>query len=579
MILLGLALVFLITRVLLFFSLEEELIVEGLYIGTIAKDILEGMMMPIWDYQFSSYDGGVLVSAVFLIPFFLIFGQVSLSFAMASIFNNILILAVWYKFLERNFSKSVAGLFGLLYVICPFLYFRWGIVLGGNHAQVVFFYGVWLMMFYEIFFNPKFKSRTSMYWLYILLLGIISGFGMWFCYSMLVLYVPVLIFWYFYSRKISIKTLALYFFGYLVGYSPFFFRANIFGEMVVEEIFSELVVPDVLSRMWWKFKGLFAINSSGETAMYLNLFWVVWFVCTLILIWIKRKTYSRSLSKMFRFRKVDLERPDKMLIIVLFPVIFLVVYLISNFNILYGDTYTQHYRYLMPISVFIFAVIALSIDKLISYDSAVRRKIGMGLLIFCLFLGIRDCILNISIKNFPNTEYAQKSGFSYEMLGTVFAWRHEKFPHEALDLLDKVRPEYRPKAYRGFGYESALLGDQDSLYNWISEPDLKHQYQLGYIIGEGSKFMEGSQLGESYPSLIQDMDPAKQLEYFLRITRLINRFDSKFRSRCFRGLGIQFNVVADEVEDVPNELKSAIGEQYWPDFVKGVNTYRSFQKI
>ncbi len=580
MTLLILSLVFIVSRLFLYFSLKEELIIEGLYIGTLAKDIMESqMVMSFWDYQFSSYDGGVLVSAVFLIPFFILFGQINLSFVLASITNNIIILVVWWFFLQRNFGRTVALLFGLLYVICPFLYFRWGIVLGGNHAQVTFFYGAFLLLFYELWYNPGMADRPRLRNLYIFLLGILSGFGTWFCYSLLVLFVPVGMFWFIHSRKVGFKSMLTFLTGCLIGYSPFFLRIREFGGLVAEEIFGELIVGDVINRFIWKFKGIFNINTSGETVLYINLYWLLCIASLAGLLIIHRHYFAQIAKSLLKPFPAQGREGSKALILIVFPVIFFLVYLISNFNILYGDTYSQHYRYFMPPAPFLFACIAIFVSSFLKSSTILRRRIGVGLLIFCLFLGIRDCILNISIKDFPNTKYAKSRGYSYEMLGTVFCWRFEKNPIRALELLDSVRSEYRGDAYRGFGYELALLEDGNSYRKIIADSQLRHQFQLGFILGEGSKLMDGTQLGESYPSIIQDASRAKQLDYFFRMTALIHRFDTKFKSDCFKGLGIQFNVVSDDADAVPPSLRSAIGAEYWSDFVAGLDSYRSFQKI
>ena len=46
-----------------------------LYIGTIAKELIEGSSLPLFDYQLTHIKGGTLLTGIFVTPFFLLFGQ------------------------------------------------------------------------------------------------------------------------------------------------------------------------------------------------------------------------------------------------------------------------------------------------------------------------------------------------------------------------------------------------------------------------------------------------------------------------------------------------------------------------
>src|SRR3989339_725872 len=138
-ILILLSLIFLALRFLLALSVKEIGNIEIFHIGTIAKDIIEGLIMPFWDYQFSSYDGGTLLSGILVVPFFLLFGQTAFSFYLVAVIFSLGTLILWFLFLKKYFSERVAYIFSVLFIVSPYLFIRSSIVLAANHIQIVFF--------------------------------------------------------------------------------------------------------------------------------------------------------------------------------------------------------------------------------------------------------------------------------------------------------------------------------------------------------------------------------------------------------------------------------------------------------
>src|SRR3989338_10372298 len=75
----GLTILFLILRLaVLFSSLDKIYESEELYSGTIAREIIQGPLIPLWeylDYKVEYFPGGTLVVGILAVPFFLLFGQ------------------------------------------------------------------------------------------------------------------------------------------------------------------------------------------------------------------------------------------------------------------------------------------------------------------------------------------------------------------------------------------------------------------------------------------------------------------------------------------------------------------------
>jgi len=212
-----LSVVFVLFRLPYVFLWQENLPIEVLHIGTIAKDLIEGLIMPLWDYQFSSYDGGLILVGILLIPFFLLFGYTTISYFILAILFSLGTLIIWHIFLRKHFNDRVALIFSLLYIISPLLFTRYSIFLLGSHMEISLFNILTLTIFYDVFFVEETKLTLDRTKRNVFVLGILCGVGTWFCYSFLVTLFIGFLFWYLCSKKLDIPIFISFAGGVLAG--------------------------------------------------------------------------------------------------------------------------------------------------------------------------------------------------------------------------------------------------------------------------------------------------------------------------------------------------------------------------
>ncbi len=160
---------------------------EPIWRGTIAKDLIDGLRASnLFDYEYTSYEGGTLVTGILAVPFFLLFGDSFFSLSLVPISFALLSLILMYHFLFRYFGKNAAIIASFLFIFSPPMYIFRQVCAYGNFTESIFFTIIIFFTFYEIFFHENHKHASSLW----MLLGLISGFGIYFCY---VVFIPVVV--------------------------------------------------------------------------------------------------------------------------------------------------------------------------------------------------------------------------------------------------------------------------------------------------------------------------------------------------------------------------------------------------
>lgn len=573
---------FLVTSFLSIFAVQNIGNIETLYIGTVAKDLTEGLIMPFWDYQFSSYDGGTLACAVIAVPFFWLFGQTVFALALVAVLFSLATFVLWYLFFEKYFSRSAANLAALMFICAPPLFTRYSVVTAGNHSQAGFFVILFLLIFYKIFFSKRTRRDPVFYGIHFFSLGIVAGFGTWFCYSFLVTLLVCFIFWWAWD-KILIKRINYFiFFGaFLIGYSPAFPRFKIFASLVKEEIFEQVLFNSFI-QLCSKFRDTITlqlpISFFFEKPIIAWLYYIISVTLFLSLCWKNRNSFKRLALGIFPLKRFKLQI-DNILRespILIYPFVYILIYSLSNFNIIPGDTNYLHYRYFLPLFPFIFGIIALGINYLLKSKINFIKITGACVIIFILFLGVSSSVNLLKFSNLSdNFETNIKGrGFSYEMLGTVICWRFQNNPGKSIELLNRVNKKYILDAYRGFGFEFSVLGENDpgEYLKLIEDPRYRAEFYKGVGLGIAHRYFGGTELRESYFSEILRDDACKE---FLVITEkglsLINRFEEKYKAGCYKAMGMQFVILCNNNPEKYLELIEQIDSWYRAEFYKGID--------
>lgn len=207
---------------------------ELLYRGEIAKDIMDGLKSSVFDYQYAGYNGGILLTGVLAVPFFLLFGDTIFSFSLLPMAIAIMTLVLIYLFMLRFFDRDSAALAGFLFAAgMPFSFIQRSMFAFGDHIEMVLFILLAVYILFKIFSDPALmdayygfagnaKARRKLTLLFGLF-GIISGIALYACYSFIIALGICFIFWLFSDRRLFFKKyFFIFIFSFIAGFSPWF---------------------------------------------------------------------------------------------------------------------------------------------------------------------------------------------------------------------------------------------------------------------------------------------------------------------------------------------------------------------
>ena len=149
---------------------------EELARGTIAKEILAGIKMPLWDYQVDDYSGGSLVVGILTAPFFLLIGPHLIALKLTPLLFAASTLIATFYWVNRWWRKEAALWTAAFLTFAPPAFFRLSFVAMGFHTESLFWIALILLFFYP-FQTSGFRNKTSAF-----LFGLFSGLGFSFCY-------------------------------------------------------------------------------------------------------------------------------------------------------------------------------------------------------------------------------------------------------------------------------------------------------------------------------------------------------------------------------------------------------------
>ena len=201
---------------------------EGLYEGWLAKELLDGAgRWYIFNHPYMTSEGGSVTTSYIASLFFRIFGDSFFSLELVPILFSVLMLTGFYLLLKRHFSIYAAIIFSFLFIFPPPVFFRSSLVVASFHFQSILFAIISLFCFFEIFFNENNykayieKAPNKKINLLFISLGIVSGFGIYFDYSIIIMLSTIILFWLLIDKRFYLKK---YFFiflsGFLIGLLP-----------------------------------------------------------------------------------------------------------------------------------------------------------------------------------------------------------------------------------------------------------------------------------------------------------------------------------------------------------------------
>ncbi|MBU1912652.1 MAG: hypothetical protein KKB22_03870 [Candidatus Omnitrophica bacterium] len=552
-----------------------------LYIGTIAKELIESPSLPLFDYQLTHIKGGTLLAGIFVIPFFWLFGQSYFVLKLAALLVSLIILAVTYLFLWRFFNKKIAIITGALMAISAPIYTIFSLMLYGKEYESILFTMIALFLFYRIFFQEASAREASHKELYFALFGLVSGLGMYFDYIFAATLIYCLGFWFifdkaFFARR-GFRFFLIFFF---VGLSPWIYYnlTHNFAAICIDDNYHgiplrHLFLLNSLPEVACKLKDLllyYLPNSfyfmdfksiPGDAISYT--YYAIFLLSFCILFWLNRKIIWKLLYGLIPLRRMRLAPSSiyREAFILLYPIIFSFLFAFSYYTLSKKDEYNffgfNEYRFLIMLYPFVFIILAIFLSRLWDWSKRGRRIAAYLSVCISLFLvasGLSADYNLITFRNFRNR--CVHAGYNYFFLGMAFGEKYGNFIPAAVSHAENIRQPYRTSVFRGIGFNIGWrffrgkeYRDIDICMAQINKVD--PAYRPFALEGFGA-FLE------------------MQLKGITRAASYVNNMDKQYRPDLYRGIGWFMGFRFKDRFFMATEPIYKIDEEYRPDYCRGL---------
>ena len=514
---------------------------EELYNGTITKEILSGMNLSLFDYQYTPHNGGTIVVGLLAVPFFILFGDSYFSLKLVAVGFSLFALIIIFKVLKKYINLKCAVIASLLFIFPPKLFTQSTLISWGAHTEAIALCFLNIFIFFEIFFSEKsyyFKEIKKSF-LSIFSLGLSAGFSIYFAYINLYSVLLCVFFWFVLDRSFFLKrTFVIFICGFLIGFSPWiyynlthsFTGLNILKTYSPGSSRSISIFNKALKFFSSDIPLLFNFSKFNHMTIQrislLCYFLVI--AAFLTLVWKHRNSLKNIFKALIPLNRYSIT-PDeisKESFFLLAPVMFSIVFFFSNVSIGYSlDEPFLTFRYLTHLFPFIFIILAIFLSDGCKKSKSLNSLVKM--LIFFLFLAI-GLWGNMGIPSYhTKIKYSDLDGFSYWRLGWTipkkFGFDFKKY----IALGEKIDPHFRHQYYYGLGFSTGGRGiiwkkgferflPLNPLIEKMDELYKSYYYQgMGYNAGTDAIYNE-----------------------YKKCITFINRIDIKYRNYAYMGMAM-----------------------------------------
>jgi len=498
--------------------------------GVLAHEVMSNnIKLSILDYQHMPYCGDSLIVSFIAIPFFLIFGSSIIALKLIPLCFSLGTLILWYFFLNKYISRTVAILMSLLLIVPPPYYTKLTLCAAVPHTEINFFSIAIIFLFFKVIhyvYDHDTGKPQNVPLLWLALLGVISGLAVYANYTISITFLTCFMLWFAIDKMFFLKK---YFFKiplfFLIGLIPwiaaniYFFPVGILGispyaSYEVSRFLKPLRL--LIYNLPHSFGFGFDYTGDGGIKLQSMLYYAIFCLCFGLLILFYRKLMLTFLKAALPSNKlkINAKNPSAILLILIFPFAFFLIFTVSSFDMApffaFINTYdfTKHpaylyrYRYLVPLYPFIFAILSLALGEIgLKSKSTIYRYITFGVIFYLLALGFysnykliswdkfgqgfiykgyrqRYFAYDIVQKNWSfqrivsaiNDLEADAKFHSYTLLGKKLARKHTDNFSLAIDEIEKVSIEYRRYIFFGlFSYLTEIhWKDQKRIINQIN---------------------------------------------------------------------------------------------------------------
>jgi hypothetical protein len=586
--------VFVFSRLLILFACSHGLFsfIE-LSIGTAAKGIIEGQSaLPLYDYfSESPHRGGPVIAAILTVPLFTLLGQSYFVLKLVALLFSLGILILAYLFLWKFFGRIAAVINSLIIIFAPATYTKFSLQLLGLQYELIIFTLAAVFIFYRIFFEQRSSpagatGQIDIYSdknVYFAAFGLVCGLGIYFGQIFSVTLVACFLFWFIFDKLFFIrKGFLIFVVFFVIGMAPwicfnlthkfsgpmFFYSGHFFKGALIYD-YHTINLSHLRDLLIFDLPNSFSPDGSdGSVVAYA--FYAVFLISYGYLLWQNRMIVARLILGIIPLKKLHIaaNRMQREAFLVIFPLIYILVYLFAGYSIRRWLDGYREYKRLILLYPFIFIVISLFLQRLWDFSKRSKRATAIIFFIALLFFiaagTAGDCHL---CKAFSVHNPLSSEGFAYEMVGYAIWPLYRNYPIKAMKLISDFAPHCRPSISLGVGLSIGRLFFEKRYYDDIQEccrfiDMFDARYRPYVYSGLGASIMP------VYPDVIRiaaiinqvDESHRPQLYYGVgcsigyafkedihKSIGMIDQVDEKYRSECYRGLGAMVGRIFGDV--------------------------------
>jgi hypothetical protein len=436
---------------------------EESYRWVIASEIATGRVQPFFEYQADHYQGGSLVMSLLTVPFFKLIGQSMFSLKLSALTLSTGILTMVYLLGRKFFGRPVGLLVGLAYLAGPPLVAYIGLLVMGTHGESILFSLLQIFLFLGILSGPW---RRPWGWT---VFGLVSGFGIWFCYTTGLSLAACALTWMLLRRSPPRPKECLWATaGGLAGFAPWFvynFQYGFVGGLRILEMFGfgdpidpwvsqsvatklvNLLARDLLVGLLSPFPYVLSpfLSKVIAAAFCLPLALALAISAARVAAIFRQKASSGVFSEGLE----DMKARERELVFLVYGLVFLIVFLLSSFTV-DPDTGVWAYRLFTPPAVILMLPAAITAERGFRRGRWLRglTSIGCGLALIAMSastvaLTTRKADFNQSLSPFRG----------YKFMGVLLHRKFENDLKRALLTADRV-PNFRlrEEILKGIGW-------------------------------------------------------------------------------------------------------------------------------
>jgi 4-amino-4-deoxy-L-arabinose transferase-like glycosyltransferase len=461
--------IFLVTRLAwLAWNPQSVAYFEETHRWMVAHEWLHGAALPLLDYQADHYQGGSLVMALLTVPYFALFGESLLVLKLAAVTVSVGVLACLYVIGRKFFGRGVAVLAAVGYVAGPPLVAYEGLVVMGSHTESVLFSLLGILVFLHILYGARRPGTWALF-------GIVSGLGIWFCYTAGLSLIACALAWVLLERLPRPRELTALAAGLVLGLTPWLIYnayyhfegivrvLQVFGMRGTVDTWEKIGVLAKLGRLLDRDLA-YGLLSPMEDVFGPRTVWTLALLYGTPLLLGLAAAAARSLRAVRQRYDRAGPRPgataEGEVVFVLYGFVFLAFFLASSFTV---DRlqWPVAYRLFVPPAVLLLIPAAASAARACAADRLLYRVATAAALVF--WLGAQ-ATGDVGIAMHPRGVDADPRSLEggYVCLGLLTFHKYPDDPARVVEVLEKLPdPERRRLAFLGvgtrmaFGFEAA----------------------------------------------------------------------------------------------------------------------------